>query len=184
MPRSPAPDPPAYENPTARPGSPLRPQGPTLYSVGDPADEEQLYLEYINRARAHPAAEGQLLALTTDAEVRSAITQFGVDLGMLVSEFIAIQSAAPLSFNPKLIEAARLHSGDMYTNSFQAHTNSWDGLNVDARVTAAGYVWSAVAENVFAYAKYPFQGHAGFEIDWGTGRTSTDRTIARWASGL
>src|SRR5438034_9465367 len=28
--------------------SPRR-QGPTLYSIGDPTDEEQLYLEYINR---------------------------------------------------------------------------------------------------------------------------------------
>src|SRR5678815_1130153 len=31
---------------------------PALYSIGDPIDEEQLYLEYINRARANPPEEG------------------------------------------------------------------------------------------------------------------------------
>ena len=39
---------------------------PASYSIGDPSDEEQMYLEYINRARADPAAEGIRFANDTD----------------------------------------------------------------------------------------------------------------------
>src|SRR5262245_54860570 len=28
--------------------------GPYLFSIGDPSDDEQMYLELLNRARAHP----------------------------------------------------------------------------------------------------------------------------------
>ena len=38
----------------------------TLYSFGQPTDEDQLYLELINRARANPTAEGLRLATSTD----------------------------------------------------------------------------------------------------------------------
>src|SRR5438045_241634 len=31
---------------------------PALWSIGDPTDEEQLYLELMNRSRANPTAEG------------------------------------------------------------------------------------------------------------------------------
>src|SRR5215208_4318672 len=45
----------------------FRPQGGNLqYSIGQPTDEEQLYLEFINRARANPPAEGARLAATAD----------------------------------------------------------------------------------------------------------------------
>src|ERR1041384_7901215 len=42
------------------------------FSIGQPTDEEQLYMEYINRMRANPTAEGQLLAVTSDSQVLSA----------------------------------------------------------------------------------------------------------------
>src|SRR4051794_30249049 len=48
------------------------PKGSTLYSIGQPTDEEQLYLEFLNRMRANPTAEGQRLAATTDSDVLSA----------------------------------------------------------------------------------------------------------------
>lgn len=51
---------------------------PQLYSIGSPTKEEQLYLELINRARANPAAEGIRLAGTTEADVLSSYTYFGV----------------------------------------------------------------------------------------------------------
>ena len=68
--------------------------------------------------------------------------------------------------NAQLIAAARLHSGDMFTNQFQGHDGS-DGSNLGQRVTAQGYNWSSVAENVYSYADSVFQGHAGFNVDWG-----------------
>ncbi len=36
----------------------------TLYDSGDPTPEEQLLLEYINRARANPTAEGARLGMS------------------------------------------------------------------------------------------------------------------------
>lgn len=40
------------------------------YSIGDPTSEEQMYLEYINRARAVPWEEGYLLATSSDSEIQ------------------------------------------------------------------------------------------------------------------
>src|SRR3954468_1244770 len=51
-----------------------------LYSIGDPTNEEQYYLELINRARSNPPAEGARLAASTDSNVISAYTAFGVNL--------------------------------------------------------------------------------------------------------
>ena len=42
--------------------------GQSLYEIGDPTDEEQLFVELINRARADAAVEAQRLANTEDAE--------------------------------------------------------------------------------------------------------------------
>src|SRR4051812_7977537 len=70
--------------------------GPQLYSIGSPTDEEQFYLEMINRARANPAAEGARLATTTDAKVRASYSYFGIDLGLMQSQFNAIAPRPPL----------------------------------------------------------------------------------------
>jgi hypothetical protein len=59
----------------------------TKYSIGEPTDEEQLYLELINRARANPKAEGLRLATSTDPDVQSSLKQFNVDLIELQKEF-------------------------------------------------------------------------------------------------
>lgn len=139
-----------------------------LYSIGEPTDEEQLHLEFINRARANPPAEGLRLAFTTDPEVRSAMNFFLVDTNALVQAFNAIAPAPPLAFNERLINAARWHSLDMFTNAFQEHVSS-DGRTLGQRATAAGYNWSTLAENVFSFAESPWHGHAGFAIDWGFG---------------
>ena len=147
------------------------PKGSTLYSIGQPTDEEQLYLEYLNRMRANPTAEGQRLATTTDPNVLSAYTFFNVDLTLLQSEFDTNPPAPPLAFNGQLIAAARWHSGDMFTNMYQAHyqTNGTTVLDPGQRITANGYTWTTYGENVYAYADSVFYGHAGFAVDWGPG---------------
>ena len=167
-PQAPPPAPPVeFRVPgTARPSP--HPQGPTLYSIGDPTDEEQLYLEYINRSRADPPAEGVRLATTTDADVLSAYGFFSVDLTLMQSQFDAIAAAPPLAMNAQLLDAARLHSGDMFTNQFQGHNGS-DGSTLGQRATASGYPWSSLGENVFSYSKSVWYGHAGFNVDWGNG---------------
>ena len=142
------------------------PEGATPYSIGQPTDEEQQYLEYLNRARANPPAEGAILANTTDANVLSAYTYFGVDLGLMQTQFNAIAPAPPVAMNAALMAAARLHSGDMYTNQYQGH-NGTDGSSPGTRITAQGYSWVTYGENVFSYSDSVFYGHAGFEVDWG-----------------
>ena len=140
----------------------------TAYSIGDPTDEEQLYLEFINRARAHPAAEAERLRRSTDPEVLNACAYFGVDFDRMVQQMSALAATPPLSLNPQLTAAARLHSLDMWTNGFQSHNGS-DGSSPVTRVQAQGYAWAALGENVYSWATSVAQGHAGFEIDWGPG---------------
>jgi hypothetical protein len=142
------------------------PTGP-LYSIGEPTNEEQYYLELINRARANPIAEGIRLATTTDSNVVSTYSWFGVNLVLMQSQLAAIPAAPPLSMNATLATAARAHSQNMLQNNYQGHTGP-DGL-LPARLaayTSGANGWS-IGENVYAYCKSVWYGHVGFEVDWG-----------------
>jgi hypothetical protein len=152
--------------PSLQAEKPRSASGLTLYSIGQPTDEEQLYLEYINRARRDPAAEGIRLQSVTDPDVLSNYQFYGVDLTLLASQLAAISSAPPLSMSAQLAAAARGHSLDMLTNAFQGHNGS-DGSMITNRATNAGYFWDALGENVFSYAHSVEEGHDGFEADWG-----------------
>jgi uncharacterized protein YkwD len=134
---------------------------------GNPTAEEQYILELINRARANPAEEGLRLAYTDDTQVQDALDYFGVDRSALVSEFQSYPARPPpLTFNDKLIAMARFHSEDMQQHNYQGHTGS-AGDTLDDRLNMYGYDYLSAAENVFAYAKSLFYGHAGFVVDWG-----------------
>jgi hypothetical protein len=178
----PVPGPSGYAPPPAPPiqqwpqssgssGSHPKPLGVTPYSIGQPTDEEQLYLEYLNRMRAGSTAEGQRLANTTDPNVLSEYAGFMVDLGLMQAEFATNPPAAPLAMNSQLMAAARWHSGDMFTNQYQGHfqTNGSTVLNPGDRIAAIGYKASTWGENVFSHAESVFYGHAGFAVDWGPG---------------
>jgi cysteine-rich secretory family protein len=166
-PKAPPPAPPVLRQFPETDGSPPpHPFGLTPYSIGQPSDEEQLYLEYLNRSRANAALEGVRLANTTDPDILSAYTFFQVDLALMQLQFSTIQAAPPLAMNAQLMNAARLHSGDMFTNIFQGH-NGTDGSVPGSRVTAQGYSWSTVGENVYSYSESVPYGHAGFDVDWG-----------------
>ncbi len=54
-----------------------------------------------------------------------------------------------LTWNTQLVNAADAHSMDMARFNFFSHTGS-NGLDVGSRVTAAGYTYSAVGENIAA----------------------------------
>lgn len=172
VPQAPPPAPPIQSRPPPAPGGPLRhPLGATPYSIGQPTDEEQLYLEYLNRMRANPTAEGQRLAATTDPNVLGAYSQFAVNLSLMELEFSTNPPVPPLAMNAQLIAAARWHSGDMFTNEYQGHYQTNGSIIMDPgnRISTNGYNWVTYGENVFAYAYYVSYGHAGFAVDWGPG---------------
>lgn len=143
--------------------------------TGDPTPAEILTIEYINRARADAAAEAARLQSTTDPDVLLAIAHYGVNLGMMVTQFATLQQATqPLAMNARLLAASRLHSQDMLNNAFQGHITSANppppnqpGDTLFTRTQRQGYNYSIVAENIFSYAQNPWHAHAGFNIDWG-----------------
>ncbi|MES2505133.1 MAG: CAP domain-containing protein, partial [Verrucomicrobiota bacterium] len=141
-------------------------QGTTLYSIGTPSDEEQLYLEMINRGRANPTAEGLRLANTSDAAVRAAMEGFEVDVPLMQQEFAALPVRPPLAMNAQLTQMARGHTQDMLDNAFQGHFSS-NGDDLGDRVAVVNYPFTSLGENVFSFSQSVFHGHAGFQVDWG-----------------
>jgi hypothetical protein len=165
----------------------------TLYDFGNLTAEEQLYMELINRARANPGAEGARLAATTDADVLSAYSQFGVNIALMQSEFNALPVVPPLAPHASLTTAARGHSAWLLANATQSHNETNPANTPFTRMTAAGYIYASnyAGENVYSYAKSVWFGHAGFQVTGatgepeecnpgvGTGRISTARPSAR-----
>lgn len=58
-------------------------------------------------------------------------------------------TTTPLTWSCQLRDAATAHTQDMVDNNFFNHTGS-DGLKVSDRVTATGYSWRTVGENIAA----------------------------------
>ncbi len=151
-----------------------------LYSIGDPTAEEQLFLEFINRARADVMAEAWRLRESDDPDVWAATAFYEVDFDLLIEQYEDLAddfgpSAQPLAFHEGLTTASRLHSQDMFDNVFQGHSSSASpppphqpGDSPAARAGYQGYVFQSISENVYAYAESVWHGHAGFNIDWGT----------------
>lgn len=143
-------------------------QATTLYSMGEPTDEEQLYLEMINRARANPTEEGLRMAASTHPDILIALEQYGVDLEMLKQEFAALPVRPPLAINAKLTTMARNHTQDMFDHALQQHEGS-NGSTLAERVALVQYPAVVGGENVFSSVVDVEYGHAGFQIDWGAG---------------
>ncbi|CAN5690480.1 CAP domain-containing protein [soil metagenome] len=61
----------------------------------------------------------------------------------------AYKAVAALQWNSRLFEAAAGHSAEMVANNYFSHT-SLDGSNFGQRLSNAGYVWSAIGENIAA----------------------------------
>lgn len=61
----------------------------------------------------------------------------------------AFAATGPLTWSNQLLQTAIGHSNDMARKNYVAHT-SLDGRTPAQRVTAAGYSWSAVGENIAA----------------------------------
>jgi hypothetical protein len=147
---------------------PAAAMGQALFSFGNPSADEQAYIEMINRARANPGAEGELLADSTHPGVTGAISYYDVDLILFQSEMNALPAKPPLAPHAALTTAARGHSQWMFNNAQQVHDQP-DGQTFVQRLIAAGYSYSTAGENIYSYADDAEHGHAGFEIDWGPG---------------
>ncbi|MEY2718697.1 MAG: hypothetical protein RLZZ273_63 [Bacteroidota bacterium] len=138
-----------------------------LFSHGDPTPEEQLMLEYINRARANPAEEGIRLMDTQDPRVQGAYQYFKIDPVATKKAFTTYPQRPPLAFHAKLIDAARVHTRDMDQNNFQGHTSS-NGDELGTRYAKVSYASAGMyGENVAAYSESVWHGHCGLNVDWG-----------------
>ena len=138
----------------------------TAYTQPNPSNDEQYMLELINAARANPAAEGQRLANISDPDILRYYNYYNVNTATLVSQFAGYAAKQPLAFNAELMASSRQQSLDQATNGFQGH-NGTDGSTFDGRITAQGYDWSMVGENVYAYATGAYFSHVAFNVDWG-----------------
>ncbi|MFB6624118.1 sigma-70 family RNA polymerase sigma factor [Streptomyces sp. NPDC056374] len=65
----------------------------------------------------------------------------------LVNQLRAEAGCAPLRIDPRLTEAARGYARDMAARGYFGHASP-EGEFADSRITAAGYAWSAWAENL------------------------------------
>ena len=132
-----------------------------------PSAEEQLLLEWVNRFRLDPDGEAaRLTGAGAPAGVQSAMTYFGVSVSALQAQLAAFDPVAPLAWNGNLADAADFHNQAMIDADQQTHQAPGEpGLG--QRATNAGYNWSTLGENVYAFSNDVAYGHAGFVIDWG-----------------
>lgn len=138
----------------------------TSYPQPQPSDREQYLLELMNAARANPASEGQMLAGITDSEILRYYSYYHVAVSGLASTFAGYAAKPPLAFNAALMTSSHAQAAYQASAGVQTH-DSADGTTFDKRITAAGYKWSGIGENSYAYAENPFFGHVGLIVDWG-----------------
>lgn len=91
------------------------------------------------------------------------------------------EATAPVTYSCTLEGAARTHSVDMETHNFFSHTGS-DGLTVGNRVTATGYEWSIVGENIAAGYDSPASVTAGWLASPGHCRNIMDPRFKEFAA--
>jgi hypothetical protein len=139
-----------------------------------PTDLEQLLLEYVNAARLNPLGDaahyvnGYTPLTSPDPGVQSAINFFGVSGPAFFAQMSALTPTQPLAWNDAIAAASRAHSQAMINADSQSHQLPGEPGFGD-RVTNAGYNFSSLGENIFAFAQSMLYGHAGFMIDWGAG---------------
>jgi uncharacterized protein YkwD len=108
-------------------------QSLSTHDYGDPTAAEQAHLEALNRARLNPQAEAARLGIDLFEGVAA-----GAISGLPVQ---------PLTFNAQLLQAARLHSQDMFAQQYFAH-QSLDGRSPFDRMQDAGYQFFTAGENL------------------------------------
>ncbi|QDZ40572.1 hypothetical protein FRE64_11770 [Euhalothece natronophila Z-M001] len=97
------------------------------------SQEEQYFLELVNRARLNPLEEASLYEIDLNED--------------LASGTISAEAKPPLAYNPKLLEAARDHSQWMLDTDTFSHTGIDDTQPWD-RTENVGYTSSPIGENL------------------------------------
>ncbi len=148
--------------------------------------QEQEYLELINRMRAEPRDELDLLLKSTDpttqANIDSALKQFGTNIDTVRSQWGSLTSAAPLAWASELNDSAAAHNQLMIAANVQAHTVTGE-KEIKARLADAKYFkddlsdWKAVGENIYAATPSVEFSHTGLAIDWGADDLTTPDII-------
>ncbi|RPH41647.1 MAG: CAP domain-containing protein [Planctomycetota bacterium] len=148
----------------------LAPQAKGPYEPPDrePTPEETLILEYLNRFRAAPQAEADIIAPPSR-------TGEGIDWKMFHDEMKQLKPMPPLVMNLELLDAARKHSYYMIHNGL-GHEETpgrvgFTGVTPSDRVKLAGYKGGGGAENAFAGSRGAWDSHQGFIVDAGPGGT-------------
>ena len=143
----------------------------TLWDVGAWTDSEQLVLERVNRSRANPLAETDILRQLPDPLIQFAYSFFLVDFGVMKTDMATYGPQPPLAPHRLLLQSARGHSQWMLANASQSHFQGT--LDILDRVLATTYPVAIVGENLYAAAEGPEYAHAGLEVDWGYPGTVT-----------
>jgi Ca2+-binding RTX toxin-like protein len=137
-----------------------------------PTSEEQYLLELINEARIDPAKNAERYVtsgsplLAPQASIQDALNYFGVNGSSLEAQIAILASVGPLAWSTALATAAQKHTAAMIAGDQQSHQLPGEAT-LGARVTAEGYAFTKVVENVYAYASDLLFAHAGFMVDWG-----------------
>lgn len=138
-----------------------------------PTAQEQYMLELLNHLRTNPRADLDLMtsslgaqARSSDPDIDSALQFFHVSGTALAQQWAALAAVPPLAWNEDLYNSAAGHSQVMIDTDSQTHQAPGEP-DLGQRATNAGYNYSTLGENVYAFAESVLHGHAGFAIDWG-----------------
>lgn len=128
-----------------------------------PTPEEVLILEYMNRFRADPTAEADLIL---EKGVRP-----NLDKAKFRSEVVQLPPVNPLVFNMQLVDACRKHSQYMIYNQMTHNqkpgNQGFVAVHFHERAKLSGYPGPR-AENCFRDASDAWGSHVGFVVDYGT----------------
>jgi uncharacterized protein YkwD len=149
----------------------------------EPTANEQWMLEMINRMRTRPQQELDLLAnihhgvtptfaspRSDDPNVAAALTFYNVRPDILVNQWASLTPVQPLAWNLQLGDSSATYSQVMIAEDRQGHDLDEHGNDLAARLIASDYLFvggGTAAENVFAFTRSVFHGHAAFAIDYG-----------------
>ena len=141
-------------------------KGPYEPPDREPSPEETLIVELMNRFRANPSAEADLIAPPGK-------TGGGIDWKMFRDEMKALKPMPPIVFNLDLLDAARKHSYYMIHNGL-THDETpgkvgFYGAGPADRIKLSGFKGGGWAENAFAGSGGPLDSHNGFLVDAGAG---------------
>jgi hypothetical protein len=141
-------------------------KGPYEPPDREPSPEETLILEYMNRFRADPSAEADIIA-------PAGKTGGNVDWKMFREEMKALKPMPPMVFHLDLLDAARKHSYYMILNGL-THVEvpgktGFYGAGPADRIKLSGFKGGGWAENAFAGSAGAWDSHSGFLVDGGEG---------------